>query len=260
MLGVSPDLPVKAFAPLERTSAYAKNGTCLAGVGLMLIVRYKDSPVGPYDEFIIIPGLFANTEDPGLPKFRISRIYVSHKYTTWNGRRNWNIPKHLARFDWTTGPNGSESVKIYPHDTTKPLDESGGASELPFFQATFIQPILLDLVQVPLSTAILNNLGGIGLDPLTLASPPLPYGGGKYDELQGTTQWANTHFGVNGAWASVGTMDLYQGPKGDQVGDTGVNGVGDEYYPNFWPNMPRFNIALKLRNAVVGFSAPELYN
>lgn len=92
MLGVSPDLPVKAFAPLERTSAYAKNGTCLAGVGLMLIVRYKDSPVGPYDEFIIIPGLFANVEDPGLPKFRISRIYVSHKYTTWNGRRSKSMP------------------------------------------------------------------------------------------------------------------------------------------------------------------------
>jgi len=108
MLGVSPDLPVKAFAPLERTSAYAKKGTCLAGVGLMLIVRYKDSPVGPYDEFIIIPGLFANTEDPGLPKFRISRIYVSHKYTTWNGRRSKfilavNVPRFVANSKPQTG-------------------------------------------------------------------------------------------------------------------------------------------------------------
>ncbi|KXJ85935.1 hypothetical protein Micbo1qcDRAFT_220050 [Microdochium bolleyi] len=260
MLGVLPDLPVKAFAPLERTSSYATSGTCLAGVGLMMVIRYKDSPVGPYDEFIIIPGLFANQEDEGLPKLRISRIYVSHKYTTWNGRRNWNIPKHLARFDWTSGPNGSEKVEIYPHDTSVPLDESGGASLLPFFQATFRRPLAADQVQVPLSTAVLNNLGGLGLDPLTLASPPLPYGKGKYGELQGTSQWANTHFGVNGAWASVGTVDLYQGPKGDQVGDTGVNAVGDEYYPNFWPGMSSINVALKLRGATVGFSAPELYN
>ncbi|KAH7031516.1 uncharacterized protein B0I36DRAFT_363198 [Microdochium trichocladiopsis] len=259
MLGLSNDLPVKAYSPLERNSTYATSGSCLAGIGLMMIIRYKDSPVGPYDEFIIIPGLYSNPGDTGLRKFRISRIYVSHKYTTWNGRRNWNIPKHIARFDWSSHADGTESVKIYPHDTTSLLNEEAGPSELPFFQGTFTLPPIVGLVRVPLSTAITTYLDGIGLDVLKLSSPPLPQGNGKYGELVGTSRNANTQFGVSGAWASVGSLDVYQGPQGDQIGSTGKNAVGDEYYPNFWPNMPRHNLALRLHGSTVSFGAPDVY-
>ena len=88
MIGLTPDVPHKAFAPLERNSSYATSGQLLAGTGLMMIVRYTDSPVGPYDEFIILPGLYNNPEDGLVPRFRISRIYVSQKYTAWNGRNS----------------------------------------------------------------------------------------------------------------------------------------------------------------------------
>lgn len=93
MIGLTPDVPHKAFAPLERNSSYATSGQLLAGTGLMMIIRYTDSPVGPYDEFIILPGLYKNPEDGLVPRFRISRIYVSHKYTTWNGRNSKLFPK-----------------------------------------------------------------------------------------------------------------------------------------------------------------------
>lgn len=93
MIGLTPDVPHKAFAPLERNSSYATSGQLLAGTGLMMIIRYTDSPVGPYDEFIILPGLYKNPEDGLVPRFRISRIYVSHKYTTWNGRNSELFPK-----------------------------------------------------------------------------------------------------------------------------------------------------------------------
>jgi hypothetical protein len=88
MIGLTPDVPEKAFAPLERNSSYATSGQLLAGTGLMMVIRYSDSPVGPYDEFILIPGFYSNPEDGLVPRLRISRIYVSHKYTTWNGRNS----------------------------------------------------------------------------------------------------------------------------------------------------------------------------
>lgn len=88
MIGLNPDVPNKAFSPLERNSSYATSGQLLAGTGLMMIIRYKDSPVGPYDEFIVMPGLYNNPKDGLIPRLRISRIYVTHKYTTWNGRNS----------------------------------------------------------------------------------------------------------------------------------------------------------------------------
>ena len=173
---------------------------------------------------------------------------------------DWNIPKHLARFDWTTKADGTETVKIYPHDTTAVNDETAGPSEMPFFQGEFkLLPLVGELVGLPLSTQILNILGGVDLNPLTLASPPLPEGNGVYGELVGTDTWANTEFGLAGGLTKVGTIDFYQGEKGDQVGDTGKNAVGDEYFPNFWPGIPRYNAALRLTDATVLFQKPDRY-
>lgn len=173
---------------------------------------------------------------------------------------DWNIPKHLARFDWSTNRDGSENVKIFPHDTTALLDESSGPSKLPFFQGTFKNlPIVGNLLTIPFSTAVVDVLGGLGIDPLALASPPLPEGKSVYGELSGTEKGQITQFGVDSSLATVGTMDLYQGDKGDQVGSTGRNAVGDEYFANFWPGMLRYTPALRLRGATVSFSAPVEY-
>lgn len=55
----------------------------------IMIVRYEDSEVGPYDELILLPGraVNPNTEKKDM---RISNIYVSTDASVWNGRRNWS--------------------------------------------------------------------------------------------------------------------------------------------------------------------------
>lgn len=66
----------------------------------------------------------------------ITRIYVSSAASVVNGRRNWNIPKHLARFEFTpetpSDPLSPLTVSVYPATSTSPEPEF--ASE-PAFRA-----------------------------------------------------------------------------------------------------------------------------
>ncbi|KAH7038289.1 uncharacterized protein B0I36DRAFT_346284 [Microdochium trichocladiopsis] len=253
---LSLDLPDKTFHPLERTVGNYTAGTFRGILGTILLVRYDDSPVGPYDEFIVIPGTFSyDKEGVEQLRLRIGRIYVSQKYTTWNGRSNWNIPKHLARFDWTSHPGGGESVKIYPYDTSGSLSsaiaQETGPSAKPFFSMTFAPTIP---VQIPFTTDV---FGWLGMEATTLGHPPIPEGNGVYDELPGTDFWAHTVFGLKGSKASLGLMDLRQAETDEVV--SGRNAVGDEVFPNFWPGMPRWNVALKLTDAMISFSDPETW-
>jgi hypothetical protein len=84
-------LPVKAYSPLERNST-ATEGIYIGVLGALLIIRYSGTPVGPYDELVIIPGYFEyprKLADGTLEirkTIRGSRFYVSQKYTNWNGR------------------------------------------------------------------------------------------------------------------------------------------------------------------------------
>lgn len=84
-------LPSKAYAPLEKGST-ATQGTYLGVAGAVLVVRYTDTPVGPYDELTFIPGAFGYQKKYSsgltLPAVGIrgTRFYVSQKYTNWNGR------------------------------------------------------------------------------------------------------------------------------------------------------------------------------
>lgn len=85
------------------------------GAGAVLLVRYSDSPVGPYDELIIIPGSYqyGNTS-----YYRISQIYVSSMDSVVNGRRNWAVPKKLAKFQWN---ENYTSVKIFLPNADQPF-------------------------------------------------------------------------------------------------------------------------------------------
>lgn len=63
---------------------------------MVQIIRYTSSPVGPYDELLVVPGYFEYERDREDGKggvrvekkknARITRIYVSQKETCWNGR------------------------------------------------------------------------------------------------------------------------------------------------------------------------------
>ncbi|KAL7778273.1 hypothetical protein CFE70_004950 [Pyrenophora teres f. teres 0-1] len=237
---LSTRLPTKAYAPLERQYASAVEGKYIGILGQIQIIRYTDSPVGPYDELLIVPGFFKYNYTDASGK----------KEEKKNVRVNWNIPKHLARFDWVEKGNGETTVKVYPHDTTGDLSESKPA-EKPWFQATF-KPNLP--IGIPFSTDLYGLLGV----NTTLAQPPLPSGNGSYDELPGTDHWAATVPNQVTNRATLGIVDMKQG-DGDVEEGRSTNAVGDEYFPNFWPGIPRLNVASKLEDATVTFSAPEIW-
>ena len=68
------------------------------GIGGVLLLRYSDSPVGPYDELLFVPGCYQFGDKT---YYRISQIYVSTLDSVVNGRCNWNVPKKLAVFRWS---------------------------------------------------------------------------------------------------------------------------------------------------------------
>ena len=116
------NLPDYAYSPLEKESSFAgaESGKHVGGVGQFHFIRYTETPVGPYDELVIIPGNFQyDVEEDGRRKakknVRITRIYVSQKYTCWNGRRSewfWEqickndiVPTDYAhRLEYTKAP------------------------------------------------------------------------------------------------------------------------------------------------------------
>lgn len=156
----------------------------------------------------------------------------------------------MARFEWTEGRLGETTVRVYPHDTTGDPTESEPAAK-PWFQAKFS----LDLIGgLPFSTDLYKILG---LNA-TLAQPPLPFAETRYGELAGTQNWAATVPEQATKNARLGVFDLYQG-SGDAEPGSNKNAVGDEHFSNFWPGFLRINAGLKLEDATISFSDPEIW-
>lgn len=89
---------MKAFmyCPLEAQSSFA-SGKFVGGIGMVQIIRYSDTPVGPYDEMLLVPGSFkyrsggssrTGQSTKEQKSVRVTRIYVSQKQTCWNGRKS----------------------------------------------------------------------------------------------------------------------------------------------------------------------------
>jgi len=70
-------------------------GTYRGGLCMAQIIRYSETPIGPYDELAILPGYFNGVGPAGEKKkdLRITGTWVSQETTLMNGRKNWNIPK-----------------------------------------------------------------------------------------------------------------------------------------------------------------------
>jgi hypothetical protein len=82
------------YSPLEAGSTFAKD-KLVGGLAMVQVIRYTESPLGPYDEFLMAPGAFeydvgeqrnGKTEIAKKKNTRVTRIYVSQKDTCWNGR------------------------------------------------------------------------------------------------------------------------------------------------------------------------------
>ncbi|KAI1333199.1 hypothetical protein F5Y16DRAFT_355069 [Xylariaceae sp. FL0255] len=241
------NLPEHTYSPLERESAYASptpSGKHLGGISQTLVIRYTESPVGPYDELLVCPGYYSYEKEEGGKRktkrnARISRIYVSQKYTCWNGRTNWNIPKHLARFEFEELAGGTTRVHVYPNDTAGDASESRPNS-VPFFQATF-QP----MSWVPSFPVSLSWMKYVGFDA-SLVQPPLPSGPSSQGELPGTDRWCKITPRIKSRYARLAWADLSQ--KNEQ--GVPATTVKDE---NFWPDIGRWQLAVVLDNADIDF-------
>jgi len=92
LLWLSNPLPAGIYAPLEASAINEQHGPFKGGLGMVQIVRYSDTPVGAYDELLIIPGNFEvlggkeKGKGKAKAKLRITRIYVGQRDTCYNGR------------------------------------------------------------------------------------------------------------------------------------------------------------------------------
>jgi hypothetical protein len=61
------------------------------------LIRYRETPVGPYHEVLGSPVLLAGLP---LPSASVPFIAVDSAASVHGGRTNWALPKTLARFAW----------------------------------------------------------------------------------------------------------------------------------------------------------------
>lgn len=79
------------------------------GFGAVMLIDYKSTPIGPYEEILFIPGRFKEKSETG---YRITRISVSTLISVINGRENWGIPKTHAQFRFINERKGRETVSV----------------------------------------------------------------------------------------------------------------------------------------------------
>ncbi|OBZ73512.1 hypothetical protein A0H81_05838 [Grifola frondosa] len=155
-------LPISYFGSHETNlhQISTEDGASPGGMGAIALIRYTETPVGPYDELAIIPGEFANPFGPPLP--RCTRIYVSSLASVYNGRRNWNVPNELALFSFLPSFDVEDAieVRVFAAISYSPVTYS----ETPFF-AALIKPVTWPFPAIPLS---LKRLPGSS----TLLQPP----------------------------------------------------------------------------------------
>lgn len=237
------------------------------------IIRYSETPVGPYDELALLPGYFNGVGPDGEKRkdFRVTGIWVSQEATLMNGRKNWNIPKsvtpspcslfdcmeptltgsfarHLARFSFT--PSGPDSkalkVEVFPADTS---------STRPFFSAS-IQPINYT-PSFPFSSTWLGYLGM----STKILQPPLPEGK-PANVVVGTDKWMRSNPTIKSSKAKMVWIDIKQPDdvskhtgSGTGEGDSLLAKKGNE---NWWPGLRRWHLGMYCPDAVLELDEPEI--
>ncbi|MES1949342.1 hypothetical protein S4A8_00735 [Salinisphaera sp. S4-8] len=98
-----------AFGEICARDMPALAGRARGGMGVLMVVDYASSNVGPYRELLLCPGRF----DIGQrPTAAITHIWVSTQASVDNGQRNWGLPKRLASFDTLAHDAHSERVRV----------------------------------------------------------------------------------------------------------------------------------------------------
>ena len=246
----SQGLPSEVYDPLEASSRFSSSDEkYLGGLCLVQIIRYSSTPVGAYDELAILPGFFAR-KGSREKHARVSRIYVSQKDTCYNGRKNWNIPKHMARFEFSRLKDGSEHQPLLQPDKhddpirleVYPYEE---VTNKPFFTAT-LTPSRIPLPYISFSSTWLTRLG---LNP-PLLQPPLP--AGQSPEECSTHEWKESTAKLSCQKSSMMwcQMSLPQHDKDARV---------VPFLPadaNKW--WAKWLVSLKMENAILEIGSPDV--
>lgn len=157
------------------------------------------------------------------------------------GLVDWNIPKHLARFDWFQEPNKSITVKVYPHDTGVDATESQ-PSPVPFFIASM--KTIPYVPSFPFSTSWLRYTGM----SLRTVQPPLPQGSGGQEEIAGTKTWRMLTPCVTGQKSDLITFDWSQHDR---------ECSSDDCSKSFWPQLRGRSLGVRMLNATMFIGTPE---
>lgn len=127
------------------------------------------------------------------------------------------------------------------------LLSSGGSSSstngiLPSLLTTLTSNGLNLNPSIPFTTDLYSLLG---IDA-TLKQPPVPYGNDAFSALGfGGPTWKSVVPGQFTTQANLGTVDLDQSGTDGEGSPGEVNAVGDEWYENFWPGLPRVNVGIR---------------
>lgn len=88
------------YSASEANSSFSSD-KLVGGLALAQIIRYTESPAGPYDELIISPGYFEWASErkskDGKPipdkrkNLRVTKIFVSQEITCFNGRKSESL-------------------------------------------------------------------------------------------------------------------------------------------------------------------------
>ncbi|KAJ7064948.1 hypothetical protein C8F01DRAFT_1128849 [Mycena amicta] len=211
------------WAAEDQAETLSSGGDFIGGLGLIQVVSYSESPVGPYDELIYVPGRWKYSN--GTKAFRITQIYVSTKESTLNGRRNWNIPKRVANFSITSDSSGTTHISVTP-----------SGSSTPFFKASVQRIPIVSSLRVPTSTKLLGSY-------YALTQPPLPAGPNPEDVS--TDKWASLIPVMRGAASVHKLVPELDGGAQKVVGD----GKG-------FPALAPWSVVLMMDNVDMEFGVP----
>lgn len=286
-----------SHAPLEandpRFSDPALAGRWRGGLAYAQVLQYFNTPVGSYNELTLSPGYFENVTKPTTPgtgraapeapgsrkpkrrqknHLKITGIWVDSEATVMNGRKNWGIPKHMARFELTfSDPKNPRSrlveVKVFAVPPSSQEASSSTANvgevtpaennEAPFFRARF-EPIAY-APPINFKSSWMDFLGF----PTSILQPPIPTGDPPEVEV-GTDTWLLSRPSMSCRGAKIIWIDMQQ-ETSDQQGAGGkdeaaadASGRGGAKEKNWWPGMRRWNLGFWCPDTVLELGHPEI--
>ncbi|KAJ7728955.1 hypothetical protein DFH07DRAFT_850672 [Mycena maculata] len=221
-LGSASSFPA-GWSTAYQADALSAGGEFIGGLGIVQVVSYTESPVGPYDELVYVPGRWKYSN--GTKAFRITQIYVSTKESTMNGRKNWNIPKNVAHFDIKTASDGTTEISV-----------GHTADSAPFFKVS-VKPIpVISSLSIHSSTSTFGSYLG-------LMQPPVP--AGETPEAVATTQWS----ALTPVFAGSTSLRSMTPGLAGKIGD----GVG-------FPAVTPWSIVAAIENMDMEFGIPTLHD